>query len=254
MYTDFQQLAIICLVMFYILINIYYKQLLNIGIFLINFIMLSLVLNNKTNAIIIAYIICIIYNIYKNFHLLENFEPNNTINLDNFKPKVKNNPKNKHINDTLLNITERLLNKFIEKTQKLDPKKIATRQVKVSDLLPTKKNLSPIKIKQMKNNKEILNKPIVITNDNFIIDGHYRWHINNSLNDEYIKATIISSDVKNFLKDITIFKKEYNIDELGKFTIDKNKLNKAKKSINIIIEHINLLNEYQKDLDKINVV
>ena len=84
----------------------------------------------------------------------------------------------------------------------------------------------------MKNNKEILNKPIVITNDNFIIDGHYRWHINNSLNDEYIKATIISSDVKNFLKDITIFKKEYNIDELGKFTIDKNKLNKANKYYN----------------------
>lgn len=254
MYTDFQQLAIICLVIFYILINLYYKQLLNIGIFFINFIMISLVVNNKINAIIIAYIICIIYNIFKNFHLLENFETNNTININKTKHNHKNKPKNTHINDILLNITERLLNKFIEKTQKLNPKQIATRQVKTSDLLPTKKNLSPIKIKQMKNNKEILNKPIVITNDNFIIDGHYRWHINNSLNDEYIMATIISSDIKTFLKDISIFKKEYNIDELGKFTIDKNKLNNAKKSINIIIEHINLLNEYQKDLDKINVV
>ena len=243
MYNDFQQLSIISLVLFYLLINLYFKNKINILIFLLNTLFISFLVKNKINALIIAYIICIIYNIVKNFHLMENFES-----------KIDYNKNNKNNKNHKLDLSERVVDKYISKLKRQQPTKIATRQVKISELLPTKVDLCSKKLNNMKNNKEILEKPIVITNDNFIIDGHYRWHINNNLNNEYIKATIISSDIKNFMKDITQYKREYNIDELGKFTIDKNKINQAKNSIKIITENINLLNDYIKDLDKINVV
>jgi len=243
MYSRSHKLAIISLTSIYLLINLYNSKLLNISIFLLNIILLSLIFKSKINALIVAYIISILYSIVKNFHLLENFEN---------KQISKEVPKG--VGNKIESLPERLINKFIEKTRKLYPTKISTRQVKISDLIPTKGELSPIKIKSMKENNEIHNLPIFITNDNFIIDGHYRWHINKNNNKEFIIAIIISDNINKFLKNINKFKRENNIDELSKFTIDRNKLNKAKKSIKIIMENIQLLNEYQKDLDKINVV
>jgi hypothetical protein len=205
---------------------------------------LSLFLNNVINCIIISYIGCIIYSIIKNFHLLENFEQPTKEKKDKDTDKIHDDNE----------FSDRLLENYISKTKEKDPRSSFTRQVKLTDIIPSHSELNPDKLKIMKNKRELYDIPIVISNDNFIIDGHYRWKINQNNNKEFITAIIINTTIDKFLKNIKKFKKETNIDELSRFTIDKDKLDKAKEAIKNIIENAKLLNEYQKDLDKINVV
>jgi len=207
---------------------------------------LSLFLKNVMNCLIISYIGCVIYSIVKNFHLLENFEAQNIQHIPDIQTKE----------DKILDepFSDRLLEKYIAKTKEKDPRSSFTRQVKITDLIASHSELNPDKLKIMKNKTKLHDIPIVISNDNFIIDGHYRWKINQNNNNEFITAIIINTTINKFLKAINKFKKETNIDELSRFTIDKDKLNKAKEAIKNIMKNAKLLTEYQKDLDKINVV
>jgi len=226
----------------------YHKKWIPIIIFILGTVILSLFLKNIMNCLIISYIGCMIYYIIKNFHLLENFEDQNL----QFKLQEK-----EHQKDTILDenqLSERLIEKYISKTKEKYPRSSFTRQVKISDLIPSHSELCPDKLKIMKNNTELHDIPIVISNDNFIIDGHYRWKINQNNNKDFITAIIINTPINKFINSIKKFKKETNIDELSRFTIDKDKLNKAKEAIKNIMENAKLLTEYQKDLDKINVV
>ncbi len=245
MYSLIQKKAILFLSVFYIILNMYHKKWMPIIIFILGTAILSFVIKNVMNCIIISYIGCVIYSIVNNFHLLENFEE---------QPIEQNKDKeqDKILDDNQL--SDRLLEKYIAKTKEKNPRSSFTRQVKVTDLIPSHSELNQDKLKIMKNKTDLRDIPIVITNDNFIIDGHYRWKINQNNNKEFITAIIINTTINKFLKSIKKFKKETNIEELSRFTIDKEKLNKAKKAIKNIMENVKLLNEYQKDLDKINVV
>jgi hypothetical protein len=236
MYNNNQKNVIIILSVFYVLLNIYNKKILSIIIFILGSFSLSFITINVYNSIILSYLLCIIFSISKNFHLLENFE-------DTHLNKIEEN-----------DISDRLLNKYITNTKEKYPKSSFTRQVKLTDLIPSHSELCPDKLNIMKNKADLHDIPIVITNDNFIIDGHYRWKINQNNNKKFVTAIIINTTINKFLQNIKKFKRETNIDELTKFTIDKEKLNRAKKAIKNIIENAKLLNDYQKDLDKINVV
>ena len=69
-YNILNQYGVIILVFIYIFINIYYKNIINILIFIIAFLVLRNMIE-ENNALICAYVISLIYGISKNFHLLE---------------------------------------------------------------------------------------------------------------------------------------------------------------------------------------
>ena len=107
----------------------------------------------------------------------------------------------------------------------------------------------------MKLKENLKDIPIVINDENFIIDGHYRWYINKNNNDnKFIVAIIIKNKLNDFYKEIKEYKKERNANELQRFTLDQEKLLVAKKSIESIMDNINVLNDSMKDLEKIEVV
>jgi len=73
MYNILNQYGIKLLVIIYIFINIYYKNIINVLILLISFLVLRNV-TDENNAILFSYILSLLYGISKNFHLLENFK------------------------------------------------------------------------------------------------------------------------------------------------------------------------------------
>ena len=72
-YTLLNQYGIIFLIVIFICINIYYKNIINVLIFIICFLGLRNMMTEQ-NALFLAYIIALVYGIMKNFHLLENLE------------------------------------------------------------------------------------------------------------------------------------------------------------------------------------
>ena len=254
--------------------NLIYKKLLNVLIFLVSFIVADKCINNKYTALIIAYTLSICYGIVKNFHLLENFSITDNkiikedvsltddvvykkLNSNNIVVKLK--PNIKSI------ISDSLLKKFIEKCKREDDSLVFTRKVKIIELRPTINELSSGKIKKMIQNNRVLNKSIVISSDNFIIDGHHRWYSKKTTidgrnnreddnDDDFIKAIIINIPVDKLIQKIKEFKKDYNDENIGNFEIDHNKLSKAKESINAIKNNIENLDNYFQDLNKLNLV
>ena len=71
-YNLLNQYGIIILIIIFICINIYYKNIINILIFIFSYLGLRNMMNNS-NALILSYIISLLYGIVNNFHLLENF-------------------------------------------------------------------------------------------------------------------------------------------------------------------------------------
>ena len=85
------------LVLIYIIINLYYKKCINLIIFTVVFIFLFNILNDLNKAIIYSYILSIGYGIFKNFHLLENFQEKKKSNIVFVKDKSLNNSQ--EVND-----------------------------------------------------------------------------------------------------------------------------------------------------------
>lgn len=275
MLTKNNLLSIYILVSIYIVLNLVYKKYINIVIFLISFLIINNCIRNITNSLIAAYIISICYGIFKNFHLLENFSIKNTYETkDKLENDILHKNLNKEKNDESIKIklnptiksilSDRLLKTFIKKLKDEDDSSIFTRKVKITDLKPTITELSNGKIKKMIKNKGVLDKPIVISSDNFIVDGHHRWFANKSQlknkslgdNDEqqFITATIININVDKLFKKIKEFKRDYNEKNLDNFELDDNKIKKAKISINSIKNNISVLDNLFQDLHKINLV
>ena len=71
-----EEYSIISLVLLYLAVNVWYRNLKSILLFLVSLVSLYPIVKNKLYAIVIAYVISIAYNIVKNFHLLENFSSN----------------------------------------------------------------------------------------------------------------------------------------------------------------------------------
>lgn len=273
MYSKNNILGILFLSSLFIIINLVYKKILNVLIFLIAFIVFDNCLQNKMNAIIFSYIISIVYGIIRNFHLLENFSIKKNTNLKEVKLdedpvyknlnhdsiKLKLNPNIKSI------ISDHLLKKFINKCKNEDDSLIFTRKVKIIDLKPTINELSNSKVNKMLKNKKILNKNVIISNDNFIIDGHHRWYANKSLikgkndlesnnEDDFITCIIINMPVDKLINKIKDYKSYYNETNINNFKFDKNKINKAKKAIDTIKTKINELDLYFNDINHLNLV
>ena len=69
-----EKYGVFVLVVAYLLINIYLRNLKVLVLFLVTFIGFYQTVSNKTYALVIAYLVSITFSIVKNFHLLENFK------------------------------------------------------------------------------------------------------------------------------------------------------------------------------------
>ena len=104
------------------------------------------------------------------------------------------------------------------------------------------------------------NKPIIITNDFFILDGHHRWYarknlVENNTNgyntsgiyNEKIKVVIIDYNIKKCVQKLQEYKIKYNKNYLQKTIGDINNIDKGRKYLDEIKEVINNLeNNYNK--------
>lgn len=260
MYTPLNKYLIISLVMFYLLFNVYIEKYYNILVFIIMFFGLNNFIKDKITILIAIYCIIITISIIKHFHLLENFENNSQrtprrINRQP-KPKASNQPKYKDLIDEL---SDSLIKKYIKNKKQ----NTSTRKVLITDLIPTKSELSSSKIKGITTNKNELKQPIVITNDNFIIDGHHRWYIHKSKmksgsasseDKEFITCLIINDTINKFLNSIIQFKHDYNSKTMDTFKIDLNKIQQTKKAIHIIKKNISVIEKYNNELHKLNII
>ena len=266
MYTKLNKLAIISIVCFYLLFNIYISKYINVLIFMMLYLLLNFFIKDKINILIIIYLLIIVYSIFRQFHLLENFT-DETPNTHNNMNDNDNNAQDvtDQIKDYIVKeLSDRLVKKYIEKVKRERPNSIYTRKVKVLDLIPIKSEISRSKLDLIKKNKAALKKPIIITDDNFIIDGHHRWYISRSnikntsieSNDErdFVTCIIIKNNINDFVRNIDEYKKEYNDNELNGFKIDHNKLKIAKKSIETIKTNLKVIEDYNNQLYKLNIV
>lgn len=293
-YHLLNQYGIKLLVIIYICISIYYKNIINVLILLLSFLVLRNMIDEH-NAILFSYIISLLYGIVKNFHLLENFktiiskkpletnngnenngnENNGNKNNDNENNGNKNNGKKKKnkINKKLYNvdsiISEELINQFINKIKNVDDLLIVHKRQNIYNLKPTIKNIKKNKIDKMKmaNNNTFLNKSIIISNDNFILDGHHRWFLkknmiennsngldSNELYNENIKITMIDYDIKTLLKKLKEFKINYNETNLSRNVLDVNKLKEGYELINNIKNDISLLEKNYNTINNVRLV
>ena len=291
-YNLLNQYGIILLIIIFICINIYYKNIINILIFIFSYLGLRNIITDY-NALIMSYIISLLYGIIKNFHLLENFTafivkkstnkpitkivtPNKTENNETENNETENksnksnkfnkfNKSNKSKKSKLIDknselfISEELINQFITKCKDTDSLLIEKTKQNIYDLKPTIKTMKKSKINTLKKTitKEEMLKPIIISNDNFIVDGHYRWYVKkhlietntnglnkNDIYNENINVIKIDYNIKNLLNKLKEYKIKYNSEYLSNNILDSTNIKKGYK----------LLNNIKNDIGKLETI
>ena len=175
----------------------------------------------------------------------------------NTKNKTKNNKNNKYDKDIKNQktnvpevdsiISEELLNEFIERAKENDSVNITRRPLNIYELKPI---ISKIKRKKIKNiSKSFLNnekcKPIIISNDKFIIDGHHRWFAkknlvennthgydqSNDIYNENINVIIIDYPIKKLISKLQEYKIRYNNKYLSSSLLNLEKVKNSEQEI-----------------------
>ena len=278
-------LGIHILLIIYFIVNIYFKKYYNLVLITSLFGVIYFIIRNYKNAIIISYIISVVYGIYKNFYLIENFKTqdkdeeidiskdDNLIQVPTEIPKIrlpridiKKDIKLKNFDIKSL-INDELLDSFMQKLKQDHVSIIYNKKVKVDHLQPTLKELNLKKINDMKNKDSILYKPIIISKDSFIIDGHHRWYtITSNNNDSYmnnkysvkknlsfINSNMINLDVNEIIRRIKVFKYNHNKSFI-KSSIDKKRVDESRTLLNEIKNNVTKLDKYFSDIDKIKFI
>ena len=333
------------LIFVFVIVNLIYKNILNILILIFLFLFLRNLMEDK-NAIFVSYILTIIYGIYKNFHLLENFDQNTVSKIEkpitehklvkkinkiiddnvtdeediklkhiqnmvvaNLKKINKNNrndisleePKNNKVhhkkkesynksqnkankqnNESQRNkanivpeidsiISEELLNQFIEKAKINDSVNVSKRTINIYELKPIISKIKKQKV--IKLSRKFLDnepcKPLVISNDKFIIDGHHRWFAKKTLvenntngydNDEGndifnedVKVIVIDYPVKKLIQKLQEYKIKYNEKYLSKSLINLDKVKESEKEIRMLKLKLKNIEDNYNKLNSINV-
>jgi hypothetical protein len=297
--------GILLLVILFIAFSLYYKNFVNIGVFLVLFVAFRNMVDSK-NALIYAYCVSILFGIVKNFHLLENFTSNKgtlvpakqkefpiadlfkqnendeNTNLNEseevVEKKVKKSKGIKKLSKTEkkdLNekidapdigefITEDFINKFIKRLKKEDNLLILKEKHNLYKLNPTVNKLSRNKVekikKKMLNDTQLAKKPIVVTNDYFILDGHHIWYAKkgiiesntngyntNDIYSEDVNVVVIDYNIRKCVQKLQEYKIKYNKDYLNKNIEDINNISLGKQHLDEIKETIkNLESNYNK--------
>ena len=288
------------LIVLYVLINLYYKKCFNLIIFTGVFVIAFNLFNNIEKSVLASYIISICYGIASNFHLLENYqnspfkgEDKNIMEDEDIKRLNSNKkvyvPKNTNVapkkayskqfhninkkkdisidQDIKKLISEGLILKYLEKLRKENVNSISTKTLSITNLKPVLPDIMTGKIKLMKNainnkNHVFMNRPIIVSNDNFIIDGHHRWYLrksyqntNNKLfNQKFINVRMVDKDIRTIIEELREFKIEYNEKLIQNNSIDINSINAVQDSLKNMKEEINKLEGFYDTLKNISLV
>ena len=223
-----EEYSIISLVLLYLAVNVWYRNLKSILLFLVSLVSLYPIVKNKLYAIVIAYVISIAYNIVKNFHLLENFSsnvkkskshipiiiPSNIQELKRMSTLIEKNPpknnesKNENENESESEtesyyfddemVSDILINRFLDMLERKGNIKVNNTRLSPYKLKPTLSTLNSDSVEHLKreveyNNPQLLEKTVTISKDNYILNGHYTW---------FVKKIFLSEKNENTLMDV----------------------------------------------------
>jgi hypothetical protein len=159
-------------------------------------------------------------------------------------------------------ISEDLINKFIKRLKKEDNLLVTKDKSNIYKLNPTINKLSKNKVEKMRkkmiNDDLLVKKPIVVTNDFFILDGHHRWYAkkgiienntngynSNGLFSEEINVVIIDYNIRKCVQKLQEYKIKYNKDYLDKTIEGINNISAGKQYLDEIKDVIkNLESNY----------
>ena len=247
--------AILLLVVVYLVINVLYKNIKALILFLVSLSVLMIFMKDKINAIILSYVISIMFGIVNNFHLLENFSNRVTIPaslksipaMESFNKKnntKKNETKKNNSNDKetfkkevdleidmfnteyeLDEICNKVVIKNLLNKLKSVGYEVTNTQMKYSDMHPIINKLQSELLKKMmdqiREGKMTFNERVIVSNDNYIIHGHYIWYskgiflqeksnINNDIYDDNMNVIVIDMDIKTFISKLEKYDIDYN--------------------------------------------
>ena len=227
-----EEYSIISLVLLYLAVNVWYRNLKSILLFLVSLVSLYPIVKNKLYAIVIAYVISIAYNIVKNFHLLENFSsnvkkskskshipiiiPSNIQELKRMSTLIEKNPpknnesKNENENENESEsetesyyfddemVSDNLINRFLDMLERKGNIKVYNTRLSPYKLKPTLSTLNSDSVEHLKreveyNNPQLLEKILTVSKDNYILNGHYTW---------FVKKIFLSEKNENTLMDV----------------------------------------------------
>jgi hypothetical protein len=283
MILNLYNISILTLASIFIIINFIYKKPINVVILTSLILVIQYFNKNLINSIIIAYLISVIYGIFKNFHLLENFnQPEFDIKYDKnlirkktikkpVKKPIKIKKNTQQYEDNLTEIHDKIidllnsntLNLYIKHLKEKKNIKIEKKKMDINNLKPIKNSLDNNKINTLRNNN-INRNSILVTKDFFIIDGHHRWFskhtlLNQNLNynvkvDKNVDVEILDINIKDFTGGLIDFKKDFNNSKMKQLNFDNNKLKEAKVLITNIKNNISKLESYYQDLNNIKLI
>ena len=286
--------AILFLVVVYLIINVLYKNIKALILFLVSLTVLMIFMKDKINAIILAYVISIMFGIVNNFHLLENFTSNRVtipaslnaipamISTPKKEPskKMMSNKKENFEKDTHLEIDifnteyelDEICNKVVIKNllNKLNTVgyEVTNTQMEYSNMNPIINKLQSELLKKMMDQirevKLTFNERIIISNDNYIIHGHYLWYSkgiflqekSNIVNDTYdtnMNVTIIDMDIKTFISKLEKYDIHYNATLFERFNKNKKNMDTFKNAIESLDQNLSDLKEMYKTNFKIKL-
>lgn len=318
-----EKYGILVLVLAYLVINIYLRNLKVLVLFFVSFVAFYQSVTNKTYALVIAYLISISFSIVKNFHLLENFkgipkipasfkdlkisDKRNTLKPFSAQNAVKSEtriepeahnkikPKRKKVkrdekkapvelrNDHLYDpkkddleiheiLSDNLVKEFLEKIRKTGYIKIKNKKMSFYKLKPVIAELDGDTVSSLKNEimyeaNNLLKKNVIVSKDNYIIDGHYTWYLKGVFLSMKNENTIIDYKYTDSLNVIQIdlpidelivkmknYKMDYNSSILSQFTLDKNKMENLAENIKTLKKTVKNLENHYTDISNVKLV
>ena len=121
--------------------------------------------------------------------------------------------------------------------------------------------------KKAKEGNTFIYKPIIISNDNFIVHGHHKWYTkksliennlsgstNEKLYDENVNVVIIDYNIKKLLNKLQDYKVNFNRDNLDESLLNINKINKGTELIDNLKKSVKDLELFYGNFKNINLV
>jgi hypothetical protein len=169
-------------------------------------------------------------------------------------------------------ISDESADEFIDKLKRRTNIKIINKKLHYTKCNPILSTLESDIVKEMKedieyNGSKLLDNPLIISRDHYIINGHYQWYIkglflaekneNTILDSKYtdrMNVKMIDLDINTLMKKLDEYKLEHNSQAINKFTLNKEKLNDLKSNINNLKETASNLEKHYNELVKIKMV
>ena len=169
-------------------------------------------------------------------------------------------------------LSDKLVSEFLEKLKKEKHVKVKNKKMSFYKLKPVIAELDGDTVNSLKNEimyeaNNLLKKNVVVSRDNYIIDGHYTWYLKGVFLSEKDEETIIDSrytdslnviqidlDIDELIQKMKNYKFSYNANLLSKFSMDKNKMDELAENIKTLKKSVEKLEEHYVDLSNVNLV